>query len=60
LKGKRMEVVTFKAPREMMEEVDSLVRTGAFDSRSDAIRYAIGMLISQSGCEGARGSREAV
>ncbi|NAZ12431.1 MAG: ribbon-helix-helix protein, CopG family [Desulfurococcales archaeon] len=41
-----MELVTFKIPKELIEEVDNLVNKGLFSSRSEAIRYAIGMLIT--------------
>lgn len=42
----RMTIVTFKAPRDLMAELDDLVKSGIFGSRSEAIRYALGMLIS--------------
>jgi Arc/MetJ-type ribon-helix-helix transcriptional regulator len=43
-----MELVTFKIPKELIEEVDNLVNKGLFSSRSEAIRYAIGMLITNT------------
>lgn len=42
----RMEIVTFKIPKDLIREIDELVNKGLFSSRSEAIRYAIGMLIT--------------
>lgn len=44
--GGRMEIITLKIPRELLDELDVIVSRGAFSSRSEAIRYAISMLIS--------------
>lgn len=44
----KMEIITFKLPKEMIVEIDALVHKGLFNSRSDAIRYAIGMLITRN------------
>jgi len=39
-------LITCKVPHEMANEIDELVNSGQFESRSDAIRYAIGLLLS--------------
>lgn len=39
-------LITCKIPTEMAKEIDKLVNRGYFESRSDAIRYAIGLLLS--------------
>ncbi|AFH42657.1 ribbon-helix-helix domain-containing protein [Fervidicoccus fontis] len=39
-------LITCKIPIEMAQEIDDLVNRGHFESRSDAIRYAIGLLLS--------------
>jgi len=41
-----MALITCKIPSEMAQEIDELVSKGHFESRSDAIRYAIGLLLS--------------
>jgi len=41
----RVLLVTFKAPRELIEEADKLVEAGIFSSRSEVLRYALSMLI---------------
>ncbi len=43
----RVVVISVKVPREMIEEVDKLIRAGLFSSRSEAIRRAIAMLIKE-------------
>jgi len=46
-------VVTCKIPKELVEAIDKLVEEGVFSSRSEAIRYAVGELVSK-GVAGAR------
>jgi len=41
----RVLLVSFKAPRELIEEADRLVKAGIFSSRSEVLRYALSMLI---------------
>ncbi|WP_236698113.1 ribbon-helix-helix domain-containing protein [Pyrodictium occultum] len=40
-------IVTFKAPVELVERLDELVRSGVFRNRSEALRRALVMLISR-------------
>ena len=42
----RVLLITFKAPRELVEEADKLVEAGLFSSRSEVLRYALSMLIN--------------
>ena len=42
----RVLLVTFKAPRELIEEADKLVEAGLFSSRSEVLRYALSMLLT--------------
>ncbi len=42
----RVLLITFKAPRELIEEADKLVEAGLFSSRSEVLRYALSMLIN--------------
>ncbi len=42
----RVLLITFKAPRELIEEADKLVEAGFFSSRSEVLRYALSMLIN--------------
>jgi len=39
--------VTFKAPAELVERLDELVRTGVFRNRSEALRHALVILINR-------------
>ncbi|HIQ23852.1 MAG TPA: ribbon-helix-helix protein, CopG family [Pyrodictium delaneyi] len=40
-------IVTFKAPAELVERLDELVRTGVFRNRSEALRHALVILINR-------------
>jgi Predicted transcriptional regulators containing the CopG/Arc/MetJ DNA-binding domain len=40
-----MKIITIKVPEKYLEAIDELVNTGRYNSRSDAIRSAIGDLI---------------
>ena len=44
--GRDIVVVTAKMPRELVEAIDKLVEYGIFESRSEAIRTAVKMLLS--------------
>ncbi|MEM0021760.1 MAG: ribbon-helix-helix domain-containing protein [Fervidicoccaceae archaeon] len=44
-------LITCKVPYEMAKEIDELVSRGRFESRSDAIRFAIGLLLSTNQAE---------
>ncbi len=44
--GSRTVLITCKVPRELVEAIDKMVEEGIFTSRSEAIRYAIGTLLS--------------
>jgi len=59
--GSKTVLITCKVPKELVEAIDKLVDEGVFNSRSEAIRYAIGVLLSTStasgglfGCWGSR------
>ncbi len=54
----RVLLVTFKAPRELIEEADKLVEAGIFSSRSEVLRYALSMLIMKYRRLGEIGSME--
>jgi len=51
--GEDMVLISVHLPRQMVEELNELVRRGAFPSRSEAIRAAIRDLLIRE-----RGSRE--
>ena len=51
--GEGMVLISVHLPRQMVEELNELVRRGAFPSRSEAIRAAIRDLLIRE-----RGSRE--
>ncbi|NOZ89635.1 MAG: ribbon-helix-helix protein, CopG family [Crenarchaeota archaeon] len=40
-------IVSFKAPAELVEQLDDLVRSGVFRNRSEALRYALVLLVTQ-------------
>ena len=40
-------IVTFKAPAELVERLDELVRIGVFRNRSEALRHALVILINR-------------
>jgi len=42
-----MILLSFHLPKKMLEDLDELVRSGAFPSRSEAIRVAIRDLINR-------------
>ena len=44
-KDERLVLVSFRIPKQMLDELDELVREGVFSSRSEAIRTAIRDLI---------------
>jgi len=46
-KSERMILVSFHIPRQMLRELDELVKRGIFPSRSEAIRVAIRNLIEK-------------
>ncbi len=39
-------IVTFKAPRQLIEEVDKLVNMGLYNSRSEVFRHALALFLS--------------
>ncbi len=39
--------VSFKAPVELIEQLDELVRSGVFSNRSEALRHALVMLVAR-------------
>ncbi len=43
----RQVLVTFKIPEMMLENIDLLVKKGVFRSRSEALRYAISLLLRE-------------
>jgi antitoxin ParD1/3/4 len=43
----KMILLSFHLPKKMLEDLDELVRSGAFPSRSEAIRVAIRDLINK-------------
>jgi len=45
LGGKRMVLISVHLPAQMLQELDDLVKTGVYPSRSEAIRVAIRDLI---------------
>jgi Arc/MetJ-type ribon-helix-helix transcriptional regulator len=48
--GKNTVLISVHLPRQMVEELDELVRSGSFPSRSEAIRVAIrDLLIRERG-----------
>ncbi|KUO90721.1 MAG: CopG family transcriptional regulator [Caldivirga sp. JCHS_4] len=48
--GVRMMLISVHIPRRMLEELDELVRSGLFPSRSEAIRVAVrDLLIKERG-----------
>ena len=42
-----MELISVHIPKQILEELDELVRQGVFPSRSEAIRTAIRMLLAK-------------
>jgi len=59
-------IVSFKAPLELVEKLDSLVEAGVFRNRSEALRYALVLLVTryrvekgEAGRGGAGGPAEA-
>jgi Arc/MetJ-type ribon-helix-helix transcriptional regulator len=40
-------IVSFKAPADLVEQLDELVRRGVFNSRSEALRRALVMLVAK-------------
>lgn len=45
--GSKLKVVTIKIPEELVEQLDKLVESGFFASRSEAIRLALRDLIER-------------
>lgn len=56
---RRQALVTFKIPETLLEDIDVLVKNGYFRSRSEALRYAIGLLIEHYRPRGSRDGGEA-
>lgn len=56
---RRQALVTFKIPEALLEDIDVLVKNGYFRSRSEALRYAISLLIEQYRPRGLRDGEEA-
>jgi len=52
---RKMVLVSLHIPVQMLEELDTLVRSGAFPSRSEAIRVAIRDLILREKTKGKGG-----
>jgi Arc/MetJ-type ribon-helix-helix transcriptional regulator len=46
-KGKTMERVTLRIPKQQIEEVERMVDTGKFPNRSEAIRSAVREMINE-------------
>jgi len=40
-------IVSFKAPADLVEQLDELVKSGAFTSRSEALRRALVLLVTR-------------
>jgi len=55
LGGKRMVLISVHIPVQMLQELDALVKTGAYPSRSEAIRIAIRDLILREKAKGKGG-----
>ncbi len=62
----RTVILTFKVPSELAERLDDLIARGIFNSRSEALRRALIMLLreydgvpGEAGEGGARGAKEA-
>ena len=45
VKGEKMVLISVHLPREMLREIDALVRSGKYASRSELIRTAIKLLL---------------
>ena len=45
IRNEKMILISFHIPKQMLEELDELVRQGVFPSRSEAIRIAIRYLL---------------
>ncbi len=41
----RVVILSVKVPKEIVEEIDRLIKNGVFSSRSEAIRRAMALLI---------------
>ena len=52
-------IVSFKAPVELVEKLDDLVQSGVFRNRSEALRYALVLLVTRYAAE-RRGGRGAL
>lgn len=50
-KGKTMERVTLRIPKQQIEAVEQLVETGEFPNRSEAIRSAVRDMINEENAE---------
>lgn len=50
-KGKTMERVTLRIPKQQIEAVEQLVETGEFPNRSEAIRSAVRDMINEENTE---------
>jgi len=42
-------IVSFKAPAELVDRIDDLVKTGLFRNRSEALRHALVLLVNKYG-----------
>ncbi len=42
-------IVSFKVPAQLVERLDELIEKGFFRNRSEALRYALVMLVSNHG-----------
>ncbi|HIQ03746.1 MAG TPA: ribbon-helix-helix protein, CopG family [Desulfurococcales archaeon] len=43
----RVVILSVKVPKEIVEEIDKLIKSGIFSSRSEAIRRAMALLIKE-------------
>ena len=48
-------IVSFKAPVELVEKLDDLVQSGVFRNRSEALRYALVLLVTRYAAERRKG-----
>ncbi len=50
-------IVSFKVPAQLVERLDELIEKGFFRNRSEALRYALVMLVSNHGGRSGWGRR---
>lgn len=57
-RGKYMERVTLRIPKQQIEEVEQMVETGQFPNRSEAIRSAVREMLNEQGESRDSGKKE--